>query len=69
MSTLLDLSDIFNFFFCSGRVKGESEVSGGGFDFDWKSEEGVGGLLQEGEGPRGQEGVCGELGNLGGGGG
>ena len=28
-----------------------------------------GGVLQEGEGPRGREGVCGELGNLKGGGG
>ena len=27
----------------------------------------MGGILQEGDGPRGREGVCGELGNLGGG--
>ena len=50
---------IFLIFFCLGRGKGESEAPGGGG--------GVGFLLKtEGEGARGWEGVCGELGNVGG---
>ena len=53
-------------FFLSGRGKGESEVPGGeGFHFLLKIPGGEGGFQ---EGPRGREGVCGELGNLGGGG-
>ena len=36
----------------------------GGFDFKLEI---PGGGLEEGEGPRGREGVCGELGNYGGG--
>ena len=51
---LVDVSDIFNFF-CSGR----------GIGSYWKSQEREG--FQEGEGPRGREGVCGELGNFWGG--
>ena len=58
--------DVFRiFFFCSGRGKGKSEASGGGGLF--LKIPGGGGVLQEG--PRGREGVCGEFGNLGGGGG
>ena len=53
---------------CSGRGNGESERRGGGIDFLLKFPGGGG--LQEGGGerPRGQEGFCGELGILGGGG-
>ena len=64
---MLDGSDSFTFI-CSGRGKGEFEAPGEGGDrFLLKLPEG-GGFLQEREGPRGEEGVCGELGNLGGGG-
>ena len=64
---------IFFIFFCSGRGKGESEASGlggvgGGVDFIENPRRGGGRFLQEGEGPRGREGVEGGLWNLGGGG-
>ena len=53
--------------FLLGEGEGESEAPGrGGFHFLLKIP-GRGGGFQEG--PRGREGVCGELGNLGGGGG
>ena len=60
----LNLADV-SVFFCLGRGKGESEAPGGrgGSIFI----EIPGGGLQEGEGPMGREGVCGELGNWGGG--
>ena len=56
-------------FFLLREGKGESKASGrgGGSIFIEKSRKGAG-VLQEGEGLRGREGVCGELGNLGGGG-
>ena len=63
---LVDVSDIFYFFLFGkgeGRVRGAGG-GGGGSIFHWKSQEGVG--VPGGEGPRGREGVCGELGNLGG---
>ena len=64
---LVDVSDIFFFVFCSGRGKGESEAPGEGREsiFIEIPMRGGGGLLQEGEGPRGREGVYGKLGNLG----
>ena len=49
--------------------KGETEAPGGGeggLIFYLKSQEG-GGVLSEGKGPRGREGVCGKLGIFGGG--
>ena len=56
----------FLFFLLGGEGKGVPEAPGGGaLIFYWKSQEGG---LQEGEGPRDREGVCGKLGNLGGGG-
>ena len=59
---------IFFIFFGSGTGKGESEGTGsGGVDFLLKIPQGGGGGLQEG--PRGREGVCGELGIFWGGGG
>ena len=61
----------FIFFSARGsRGKGESEASGGGGGgkFIENPRKGGGGVLQEGEGLRGREGVCGELGNFGGGG-
>ena len=63
---LVDVSDIF-YFFCSGRGKGESEApgGGGGIGFLLKIPRG-GGISRRG---RGREGVCGELGYFGGGGG
>ena len=55
----------FYFFFCSGKGEGESEASGGGgVDFLLKIP-GGGSPGEEGEGPRGWEGVCGELGHWG----
>ena len=68
MNYLVDVSDIFYFFFCSGRGKGQSEAAGRGRG-RFFVENPRGGGLQEGEGPKGREGVCGELGILGGGGG
>ena len=65
----MGVSDIF-YFFCSGMGKGEPEEPGGGggrFDFLLKIPGGW--SLSEGEVPRGREGVCGELGIFGGGGG
>ena len=65
---MADVSDIFYFFFCSGRGKGESEAAGrGGVDFALKIPEG-GGSPGGAEGSRGREGVCGQLGIWGGGG-
>ena len=68
---LLRLGGRFGVFFCfsaRGREEGESEAPGGGMGFVLKIAGGVpgGGGFQEGEGPRGREGVCSELGNLGG---
>ena len=48
-----------------GGVRGVGRDGGGRFLL--KSQEGGGGVLLEGEGPRGREGVCGGLGNLEGG--
>ena len=56
------------FFFLLGEGEFE-EPGGGGIGFLLKMPGGGGGVLQEGEGPRGREGVCGELGNYGTGGG
>ena len=61
---LVDVSDIFYFFFARGGGKGESEAPGavgcrsllkfpGGGEFFF--------FFRGGEGPRGREGVCGEL--------
>ena len=64
VTCLVDLSDIY-FFFCSGTGKRSSRRWGGDGFFSLKiPREG----FQEGEGPRGREGVCGELGNFFGGG-
>ena len=49
---------IFLFFFCLGRGKGESEAPGRGVSVFIENPRRV---LQEGEGPRGREGVCVEL--------
>ena len=57
--------DIF-YFFSSKRGKGVRGAGGGGGSLFIENPRR--GVLQEGEGPRGQEGVCGELGNGGGGG-
>ena len=58
----------FLFFSARGGGKGNPRRrEGGGVRFLLKIPGGGGGL-EEGEGPRGREGVCGELGNLGGGG-
>ena len=64
---LLDVSDIFYFFSARGgeRESPRRREGGGGVDFIEISK---GGVVQEGEGPRGGEGVCGKLGNWGGGG-
>ena len=48
--------------FCSGREKGSSRCQEGGDRFFIENPKGGG--FQEGEGPRGREGVCGELGNF-----
>ena len=63
----MDVSDIFYFFLLGegeGGVRGGGE--GGDFRFLLKIPGGgsPGGGLQEGEGKRGREGVCGESGNL-----
>ena len=63
MSNLVDISDIFP---CSGRGKGESEaLGGGGVQFFIENPRREGGLQEAGL--RGREGVCGDLGNWGGG--
>ena len=67
MTCLVDVSDIF-YFFCSGRRKGESEAPGVGGGGRFFIENPRRGGAPEGEGPRGREGVCSELGNGGGGG-
>ena len=57
----MDVSDIFNFFFCSGRGKGESEL-GGGLGDRFVIEipgRGGGGFPGKGAGPRGREDVWG----------
>ena len=63
----MDVSDIF-YFFCSGkgRESPRRQEGVGGVDFLLKIPEG--GCFQGG-GPRGREGLCGKLENLGGGGG
>ena len=62
----MDVSDIF-YFFRSEREKGESEApGGGGIRCLLKIPGGARGFLG---GARGREGICGELGNLRGGGG
>ena len=53
-----------SFFFCLGRGKGEFEAPGGGGGIGLLFKFPGGGGFQEGERPRGREGVCGELGNL-----
>ena len=65
----VDVSEIFYFFVGSGKGKEESEApggGGGGFGFIENPRRGGG---FPGEGPRGREGVCSELGNFFGGGG
>ena len=58
---LVDFSDIFNFFFCLGRGKGESEAKGGGGSiFYCKSLGGSPG----GRGAEGPGGCVDELGNF-----
>ena len=64
----MDVSDIFNFFICSGRGKGESEArgaGGGGFDFLLKI---PGGGSPGGGGAEGRGGCLRRTGELGGGG-
>ena len=63
---LVDVSDIF--FFCSGRGNGGVRGTRRGEGSFLLKIPGGGGV-QEGEGPRGREGVYGELGNFWGGGG
>ena len=58
---------IFFIFFCSGRGKEEFEAPGGGGNCLFIENTRRGGSPGR-EGPRGQEGVCGKLGNGGGGG-
>ena len=53
------------FFAARWRGKGESEAPGGGGSVFIENPTGEGGFSRRG---RGREGVCGELGNLGGGG-
>ena len=57
---------IFFLFFLLGEGEGGIRGAGGGDRFLLKVP-GRGGILQEGEGPRRREGVCGKLGNWGGG--
>ena len=65
MTLLVDVSDYFYFFSARGGGRGSPRrrEQGGGSTLNWKSQEGSPG----GEGPRGREGVCGEIGELGGG--
>ena len=71
---LVDVSDIF-YFFCSGGGEGGVRGAGGGggrgadFFIENPRKGGGGSPERVGAGARGREGVCGELGNLGGGGG
>ena len=58
----------FIFFSARGGGRGVRAVGRGAGRFLLKIPGGGGGVLQEGEGPRGREGVCSELGNLEGGG-
>ena len=61
------VSDIFYFFSARGGGRGSPRLPGrGGFSIFYGKSQGGG--LQEGKGPRGREGVCGELGILEGGG-
>ena len=64
---MVDVSDIF-YFFRSARGKGEFEAPGRGVGSVFFENPRRGGFC-EGKGPRGWEGVCGELGNFGVGGG
>ena len=61
---LVDVSDIFYFFFCSGEGKGESEELGGGrtIFFIENPRRGRVSRAGGGRGARGWEGVCGEFG-------
>ena len=67
---LVDVSDIFYFCFWSGRGEGRvRDGSRGGRGVGSLSKiPGAGGVLQEGRGAEGREGVCGELGKFLGGG-
>ena len=64
---MVDVSDIF-YFFCSGRGKGGSRRRRAVADRFFIEKPRRGGGSPGQEGPRGREGVCSELGNLGGGG-
>ena len=68
---ILDLVDVSDIFYFSSRVReGEGGVRGaGGGQVGFLLKIPRGGVSQDGAGPRGREGVCGELANLGGGGG
>ena len=67
-----DLGGHFGYFLIFSALGGgrgsPRSREGGGLIFIENPRRGGGGFLQEGEGLRGREGVCGELGNLGGGG-
>ena len=65
----MDVSDI-SYFFLLGEGEGGARGTGGGrgIGFFVENPRKGGGVLQEGEGLRGREGVCSELGNWGGGG-
>ena len=65
----VDVSEIFYFFVGWGKGKEESEAPGGGGGGSVLLKIPGGGGGFPGEGPRGREGVCSELGNLFGGGG
>ena len=57
-TALVDVSDIF-YFFCLGRGEGESKAPGGGWGRSIFIENPRRGVSKRG--PRGREGVCGEL--------
>ena len=68
--TLVEVSDIFNFFSgWGGGRESPRRRDGRANGFLSKIPGGGGGVLWEGEGTRGREGVCGELGKFWGGGG
>ena len=64
----VDISDIFYVFSGRGGVRESPRRQEGGGVGRFLLKIPGGGGLQEGEGPRGREGVCSELGNFGGGG-